>query len=508
MTISALNNESSTADPSQSQPDHQQQIQTLMKNISTLSTEKSRMEQLFQNDRRKLKQEISDKNSELEHFKSSYEGKLNQIMKQNAMEIGQLKSKLIVAQHEREKEHNDSMEMMRELQKLLSDERRLKDNLEMQLNDLKMRFSNYSNEVEMKMNKNPEPETEENPKQNDDSILESMQSQIQALKQQNKFTIETEQKRANEAIERSKNLQKIHEERVSNLEEKLAELTSMIASYHRSRNSDLENISKLKEKISQLEVNQIVEPIKPQKIAEPKKSILDEIVMKDDDESKQYFEENFERLELELHSSRMENDDLKRKTEGYSSKILMLQEKIRNLNKTIEDCENELKSKMFEYQTNLKLEKSKWQNKLCIVETEYRSKLSQLEQQLQKQRDRSMNLLEEKDNELRTLKALYESTFNCEQGPSQEVSEKDINNLSMVLNSSGNSKLPESYQDTYMIHYSNELARKDLELAKIRKSKKEAETQCRKIMTEKVELRDELENKIDTLQQEVERYGF
>lgn len=116
-----------------------EKIQTLMKKISTKSSStvknnKCVNEQFIDTSVEKIKVELGEKNLELKNLKDS----LAEILEQNAMEIQDLNNKLNVAQYERVKEHNVWMEMVRELQKLLFEERCMKDSLEKQLNDLKM----------------------------------------------------------------------------------------------------------------------------------------------------------------------------------------------------------------------------------------------------------------------------------------------------------------------------------------------------------------------------------
>jgi hypothetical protein len=63
--------------------------------------------------------------------------------------------------------------------------------------------------------------------------------------------------------------------------------------------------------------------------------------------------------------------------------------------------------KLFSLQL-LKDEKIKFKEELAAAEMDYRGRLSLLEQQLQKQRERSLNLLEEKEKEIQTLKSTFQ----------------------------------------------------------------------------------------------------
>jgi flagellar motor component MotA len=55
----------------------------------------------------------------------------------------------------------------------------------------------------------------------------------------------------------------------------------------------------------------------------------------------------------------------------------------------------------------LKADRIKHKEELTATEIDYKGRLSVLEQQLQKQRERSLSLLEEKEQEIQTLKSTF-----------------------------------------------------------------------------------------------------
>jgi hypothetical protein len=89
----------------------------------------------------------------------------------------------------------------------------------------------------------------------------------------------------------------------------------------------------------------------------------------------------------------------------------------------------------------LKAEKMKCKEELSATEMDYRGRLSLLEQQLQKQRERSLGLLEEKDQEIQTLKSTFQMFLpgNIKHGSPAElletkVSAASINHVSLTFN--------------------------------------------------------------------------
>lgn len=73
--------------------------------------------------------------------------------------------------------------------------------------------------------------------------------------------------------------------------------------------------------------------------------------------------------------------------------------------------------------------------------------------------------------------------------------------LGMILNHPSNSSA--SIPETYMIFYSNELARKDMELVSIRKAKRETDELIRQTLKEKIMIQEDLDEKIGNLEQKV-----
>lgn len=63
-------------------------------------------------------------------------------------------------------------------------------------------------------------------------------------------------------------------------------------------------------------------------------------------------------------------------------------------------------------------------------------------------------------------------------------------------------------ESCHMLHYANEIARKDIEIANLRKSKYTAETSMRKAIHDKVTAQEELNDKIAALEEQVDRYAI
>lgn len=198
----------------------------------------------------------------------------------------------------------------------------------------------------------------------------------------------------------------------------------------------------------------------------------------------------------ELEKNQRELDDYKQAVEVQKHHIRTLQEKVKVLNRNIEDQETELKHHTEKLNQAVRAERQKCRDSINALENEYRSKLNEIEQQLQKQRVRSLQLLEEKENEIKALKTSFE-IFVPAQIKKEENASSDNDKVGQ-----GGMSLPEN---CHMIHYANEIARKDVEISTLRKSKYAAESSLRQALQDKITSQEELHDKIQNLEEQVDR---
>ncbi|KAJ4441484.1 hypothetical protein ANN_11339 [Periplaneta americana] len=456
------------------------QLSTLMNSLATLSAEKSRMEASFQADKKQLRQEKEEREKIVKELQEKHQ----QTVRVHQSELETLRSKLTVERHEREKEQNDHGVMIstmnllknnalhsRELQKLLAEERRLKDQQENQIEELKTKVnqlesqSGQKEQYEKKLRdvrneleatrrklKRAEAKAKETP-----PLLLELQDEMANMKIQHQAAIFEEQKRATDAEERARRLAAVHEERVANLEARLAELSETVGNYDRLRQQDQMAIQKLKEHIAQLDIEQstlsrvttsasvvdseeelkensevdlqtLVDKIlhlkaqllsasehaeKPLDIQEILK-VNDYFGMKNNEHK--LCQEEYQQLKLEFeqykqsHLQLPNNTRMEDNSEVSSLRIQVktLKDRVRILNGQLEDTDAEWKQKVDNLQQLLKTERTRFKEELTANEMDYRGRLSLLEQQLQKQRERSLSLLEEKEQEIRTLKSTFQ----------------------------------------------------------------------------------------------------
>ncbi|KAH8292229.1 hypothetical protein KR054_007360 [Drosophila jambulina] len=545
----------------------QTQIITLMNSLATLSAEKSRMEASFQADKKQLRSQIAQKEQAIQELHA----RAKEQAARAKSDVDEVKAKWIVERQEREKETNNQMLMIRELQKLYADERHLKDNIEMQLNNFKTQFA--SNEAENSRLRDLQSQLKEARSQlkqfqakaeqsaanaaNADSaaVLQQVRQEMQQLKEQHSVAIRQEQRRVLRAEEQSRRQAALHEDRVASLEARLAELSTTVGSYDRLRQQDQESIHALKQQLQELEqaharpisslksVNDDVdvatlvdEMVRLKKLLTSANARsanpldLGEILSLSGQsttaaESHVHCEQQLQGVQQMLEASKQQRQLLEQKTQLQQSHIQTLQEKVQVLNRNIDEAEIELKQQGEKLRLALKSERTKWQEAKAELENETRCKLNELEQLLQKQRQRSLQLLDEKEQEIKTLQTSFE-VFHSATGAGSSLVPNTLEGAaaeSLAYSSDADSVEVEGEQrerekklkvrskkmslgeNCHMLHYANELARKDIEITTLRKAKYAAESTLRKAIQDKVTSQQEMHEKIECLEEQVDR---
>ena len=359
-----------------------------MDSIKTLSDEKKKMEASFLSDKKNLRQELTTKDIVIKDLQEK--SKALEIERQN------LKTKLF------------------NCDRILNDERHLKENLETQLNQLKTQFSQTSNSdkvinalnQELSELKKKLKSYETNKIKDDSNVLQALQNEMENLKQQHMHNLMIEKQRANEANERNKKLTALHEERVQNLESRIAELSNNFAKYHQLRESDQKMMVQLKEKIFQLQkpaddseelladtsskkfsnVYQIIDELQRLKqllVYEntrlehpidltyifPNSTSKDDVTV--------VSAEKYALIKNERDKLVAENEVLKNQLADQNGSLKTLQEKVVVLNRNIDEYETEIKNKSLSLNNELKSERIKNRETINNLEAEYRSKISQ-----------------------------------------------------------------------------------------------------------------------------------
>ncbi|XP_061168512.1 GRIP and coiled-coil domain-containing protein 1-like [Saccostrea echinata] len=540
------------------------QIKTLTESLLTLTQEKSKLESVYLADKKRLLQENEDLNEKINEEKEKSENDKKKLEKQ----IQELKLRIREQQTEREKEQNDHALMLRELQKLLAQERTSKDQLENQVDDLKFTLSeksqllpSMSQAYEKKITDLTAELKEVRGKLEAEKIkaemppegLIQLQNDMSKMKKEYQLQLLEEQKRSSESQAKLERYRQESENRVSALESKISELSDLVGNYERYKVQDQQTIQKLKDRMSQLdlentalsrsasqignydeewrnlEASQLGDLIVKlqgflreanKRTATP---VLLEDLLRDEDgqcpkcrknrEEWENLKEEYERYKLRAQSV------LKNKTSkdtGNSKEMDTLKSQLNELrerNKSLHiQHEAELgkeKAKLETAHKTLVSVQEKHKAEILHLEAEYQHQKSELEVEIRKQRERTVSLLAEKDRDIEMLKAsmpIYDERYFLQNPPDSGASaefpggkSEEERAVSRLLNMSSLN------QGDSNLFYRQELSRKEVEINALRKQKHELESALRELQLNSHSKEESLTERIEMLTEEIRR---
>ncbi|NXJ72752.1 GCC1 protein, partial [Rostratula benghalensis] len=240
------------------------QLATLTSALATVTQEKSRMEASYQADRKKMKQDLDDAGKRAEEERGKLEAELEAVQDQ----LAETKARLIRQQHDRAQEQSDHALMLRELQRLLQDERTLRQEAELKLEETRealagracvadraegyeLRIRQLSQEVE-DLKRELQAVQEESNKP--DPRIQDLQEEMAGLKNHFHVQLLQEMKKTAQAEEQLRQQAQVEERRVAELEGQVSEVSELLGTYEKAKQKDQALIQKLKERLVQLDL--------------------------------------------------------------------------------------------------------------------------------------------------------------------------------------------------------------------------------------------------------------
>ncbi|KAK3702795.1 hypothetical protein RRG08_042779 [Elysia crispata] len=444
-----------------------EQIKTLGTSLTTLSQEKNKLEASFIAERKQLRHELEEVQAKLSDERKRAAKRNEELVKQ----ISDLKSRIRSLQLEREREETDHALMLRELQTVLAKERSSKELLEIQLEEVQTAakggilnpepavsqvYEQQIQQLQEELRKVRDRLKSAELKSNQPSpFVVELQKEMTSMKADYQLQVEKERQKASEAEARLRSQSRQNEERVSGLEAKLSELSQVVGNYERTKFQDQQAISKLRERVTQLdlentalaraaslsperpenseedslEVDQIMEKImqlrKQLKSALEKSdgpitlaSVFVEDLNKADEESplcqqyKQELEnvkEEFERYKLRAQSvlkNKNKDPGPSKETELLKGQVSELRDKLRMTNFHHREESDEFQNKVDNLSKALLAQEEKCKADIGGLKADHRKEIGELELEAKKQRERTVSMLAEKDMEIQRLRAL------------------------------------------------------------------------------------------------------
>ncbi|NXP07496.1 GCC1 protein, partial [Thinocorus orbignyianus] len=240
------------------------QLATLTSALSTVTQEKSRMEASYQADKKKMKQDLDDAVKKAEEESQKLETELKNVQEQ----LAETKARLITQQHDRAQEQGDHAVMLRELQKLLQNERTLRQDAELKLEETRealagracmadraegyeLHIRQLSQEVE-DLKRELQAIQEESNKP--DPRIQDLQEEMAGLKNHFHMQLLQEMKKTAQAEEQLRQQAQVEERRVADLEDQVSQVSELLGTYEKAKQKDQAIIQKLKDRIVQLDL--------------------------------------------------------------------------------------------------------------------------------------------------------------------------------------------------------------------------------------------------------------
>eukprot|EP00066_Takifugu_rubripes_P029377 XP_011618643.1 PREDICTED: GRIP and coiled-coil domain-containing protein 1 [Takifugu rubripes] len=501
------------------------QLSTLTNALATVTQEKSRMEASFQADKRQLKQEMEELHAHLATMKTEQEAELHGLQQQ----LAECRARIITQQHEREQEQGDHVHQLRELQKILQQERDTRQDMELRLQDanatllLTSQAADRGVEFEAHLNKLREErddlrmrlQSAEEDQKKLDPRVEQLQQELSELKTHLQQQIHMETRKAREAEERACERAQAAELRVADLEQRVSELSGVLGSSEKTRQRDQQVAQRLRERIlqldtenktlaiaassrtsvdlnmdeSQLDASVLKEKLQKlkkllvlaaQRSPDPDLKTVAEVEMNEDQCSvlqyqqelrqvKEEFERYKQRAQLVLKGKNAKDGCQTRELEEVRDQLAELKEKYINMRIQSDEAEVQQRHQLEEQQQQAVALQLSHKQEVERLETLHRDNLMVLEAELHKQRERTMALLDEKDQELERLRAAVligpkDADKMADERLDSPESESESDAISQALR-------PVAPNEPTLLLYAEHFARKEVELGGLRRQK-------------------------------------
>ncbi|XP_044199204.1 GRIP and coiled-coil domain-containing protein 1 isoform X3 [Thunnus albacares] len=488
------------------------QLSTLSGAVATVTQEKSRMEASFQADRRQLKQEVEELQDRLVAVTTQQEAELRSLQQQ----LAESRARIITQQHEREQEQRDHVLQLQELTCILQQQRLLKTPQDVDQGAESQVYLDQSRK---------RPEAAEEDQTRPDPRVDQLQQELQDLKNQVQDQVHSETRKACQAEERARERAQAAELRVAGLEQRLSELSELLGSCEKAKQRDQQVAQRLRERILQLDTENKMLAIAASNRSNSDlgldESQLDVVALKDKMEKvkkllllaaqrdpdqapiiqnlteseaepgrdsasalacqqelrqlKDEFERYKLRAQVVLKNKNAKDGCQARELEEVRDQLAELKEKYINLRIQSDKAEAQHCRQLEERQQQAAALQQSHRQEVERVEALHRDELLRLEAELHKQRERTMALLDEKDQELERLRAaaLSMNTTRCAatdntatDSADAEESEGDV--ISQALRRAAPT-------EPTLLLYAEQLARKEVEAGALRRQKHQLE---------------------------------
>ncbi|RLV63372.1 hypothetical protein DV515_00018339, partial [Chloebia gouldiae] len=534
------------------------QLATLTGALATVTREKSRMEASYQAERRQMKQELEEAAGRARDEAERREAELRRLREQ----LAETRARLAAQQRERESEQGDHGLMLRELQELLRAERDARRAAERQLRDSggaergqghEQHARQLSQELE-ELRRELQDAREENGKA--DPRIQELQEEMAGLKNHFQLQLVQEMKKTAQAEEQLRQRSQQEERRVAELEAQVSQVSELLGTYEKAKQRDQGTIQRLRDRIVQLDLEN-----KTLAIAASSRSLgevaveeatLDVSALKEKMEKLQkllqaaagkgpagpeaeeprepepppgggdgngdkapgghcqqelrQLKEEFERYKVRaqqvLKSKATKDTGLAKELEEAREQLAELQDKHVLLQLAADETEKQHRQQLEAKKQELSQLQQLHRQELERCQLEFRERALRLEEEMHKQRDRALAVLAEKDRELERLRALAlpHGPKGCpgDGGPGDAPDRDSSEILPQAL------QLCSGAEPTFFL-YAEQLARKEVEIAALRKHRHRLEVQLHQLRGRALAEEDKHREEVAALRDEIQK---
>ncbi|XP_074481077.1 GRIP and coiled-coil domain-containing protein 1 [Sebastes fasciatus] len=501
------------------------QLSTLTSALATVTHEKSRMEASFQADKRQLKQEVEELQDRLVAVTTQQDTELRALQQQ----LAESRARVITQQHEREQEQGDHVQQLRELQRILQQERDLRQDAELRLQDANATLLVTSQAVDRgaesqaHLNQVREErdelrrrlQTAEEDQKKPDPRVDELQREQTELKNHFQQQIHIETRKASDAEDRARERAQSAEARVAGLEQRVSELSELLGSCEKSRQRDQQTAQRLRDRIMQLDTenktlaiaassrmtsdlgvdeSQLDVGLLKAKLEKVKKLLLLATQRNTDqniqnlaetqaepggDKASAFYQQELRQLkdEFERYKLRaqvvLKNKNAKdgcqaKELEEVRDQLAELKEKYINLRIQSDEAETKQRRELEDRQQHTVALQHSHKQEVERVEALHRDDIVRLEAELHKQRERTMALLNEKDQELERLRAAAPTYNNDANKIADDKHESGPESEGEIISQALRRAAP---NEPTLLLYAEQLARKEVEAGGLRRQK-------------------------------------
>uniref|UniRef100_A0A0K2UR32 GRIP and coiledcoil domaincontaining protein 1like [Strongylocentrotus purpuratus] n=1 Tax=Lepeophtheirus salmonis TaxID=72036 RepID=A0A0K2UR32_LEPSM len=535
------------------------EVAALSTSLKTLMDEKNSREKELKENIKKLCNDLEGARSQNQRLKNDLTAKDVEANRK----LEEMKSKLIVEQHERHQELQDHTSTLKELQKRLFEERSEKAKFEKEIMSIKdttkhskSKIDSKSQEIETLVNEERGSSVKDCKTVSADEI-DRLRKEINQMEVFHRQQLEKAELRATKAERISLETQEIQESRVMNLELRLEELSDTVATYDRQRQDDQISISNLRERISQLDTDNValnhVRQVPEESLEEEEglHSIVEKIMRlksqlrernsksenpihhidsylceekKDDNSEFEEWKSKYMALSEDFDAFKKQNSSLNNdshsykglmdKIQGGQEEIISLKNQVKELKERVTRLraqissfeegkiinENKIRELNIEF-NHLKLSMSET---LQSREVENRNKTLTLESELVKQRERFVSSMKEKEDELKimrdNLEMAIDNGFVNYMNRKSSVSFNGSTNIDQITDKLNMSTDDESKM---ILHYSEESARKEKQIYRLQCQIRDLETAMRELQARFINKEEDYVMEIENLEEKV-----